>query len=153
MEEVAIETVYEDNNSASHFNPIRDSFKIYAIIFKYSMASLLSAVIDNLIFIVLSAYLSNIYLMTFAGRAVSAVFNFTLNKKIVFKRQGDMVKQSIKYICLVILSGSISATCVSFLSRILNIHVVPIRLVVELILYFFNFYVQKNFIFVKRENR
>ena len=31
---VSIETVYIDNNSASHFNPFKDSFKIYKIIFK-----------------------------------------------------------------------------------------------------------------------
>lgn len=35
IKEIEIETVYIDNNSSSHFKPIRDSFKIYKQIFKY----------------------------------------------------------------------------------------------------------------------
>ncbi len=34
-EEVTIETVYEDNNSCSHYRPFRDSFRIYRLIFRH----------------------------------------------------------------------------------------------------------------------
>ena len=30
--------VYENNNESSHFNPVRDSIRIYSIIIKYSFA-------------------------------------------------------------------------------------------------------------------
>lgn len=33
--EVKIDTVYIDNNQSSHFRPLRDSLKIYKVIFKY----------------------------------------------------------------------------------------------------------------------
>ena len=33
--EVPIETIYIDDNSGSHFNPVRDAIRIYAVIFKY----------------------------------------------------------------------------------------------------------------------
>jgi len=59
--EVEIETVYEDNNSGSHFRPVRDSMRIYKLIFahvfkrlfrfiKYVLSSCISAGIDLLAF-------------------------------------------------------------------------------------------------------
>ena len=38
MEEVKIETVYLEDNASTHFDPIKDSLKIYKIIFKFMMA-------------------------------------------------------------------------------------------------------------------
>lgn len=38
--EVEIQTVYEDGNASSHFDPIRDSVKIYRCIFRYALAGL-----------------------------------------------------------------------------------------------------------------
>lgn len=38
--EVEIETVYENDNASSHFNPIKDSAKIYRCIFNYALASM-----------------------------------------------------------------------------------------------------------------
>lgn len=35
IKEIEISTIYIDNNSSSHFNPIKDSIKIYKEIFKY----------------------------------------------------------------------------------------------------------------------
>ena len=50
MIEIPIETVYFDNNSETHFHPIRDSFKIYRVMlgtfFKFILASLSSFVVD-----------------------------------------------------------------------------------------------------------
>lgn len=36
-EQVTIETVYEDNNSCSHYRPFRDSFRIYRLIFRHML--------------------------------------------------------------------------------------------------------------------
>ena len=46
MHEVFIETVYIDDNSSSHFHVIRDSLKIYAVIFKFIMSSLIGFLVD-----------------------------------------------------------------------------------------------------------
>ena len=37
IEEVAIETVYENDNSSSHFRPLQDSVKIYKEIFRFAL--------------------------------------------------------------------------------------------------------------------
>lgn len=38
IDEVTIQTVYENNNEGSHFRPIQDSVKIYREIFKFALA-------------------------------------------------------------------------------------------------------------------
>lgn len=145
--EIPIMTIYEDNNSTSHFNPVLDSLRIYFVIMKYSLASLVAVVLDNLTFIVLSTYTANIYLMTYAGRIISAIFNFMLNKILVFKKKGNARQEVIRYLLLLLLSGSISAFLVSILYRIIHINVIVLKIMVEFILYFFNFWFQKNFVF------
>lgn len=150
--EVPIETVYEDNNSISHFNPLADSVKIYTVIIKYSMASLLSAVLDNLTFalLTLSPYHMSIWAMTFIGRTISAIFNFSINKKVVFKRSEGLWGQAFRYVCLLIISGSISAFFVNAMHAAFAINIILVKLIVETILYFVNFYVQKNFVFARK---
>jgi len=53
IRQVPITTVYEENNPSSHFNPIKDSIRIYAVFFKFIGASVISSVIDFIIFSVM----------------------------------------------------------------------------------------------------
>ena len=48
--EVPIETIYIDDNSGSHFNPVRDAIRIYAVIFKYLFSSVTSFAVDYLLY-------------------------------------------------------------------------------------------------------
>lgn len=82
--EVPIETVYLDaKNSVSHFHPLRDSFRIYRSIFKFSGASLLSFFLDyvlfNLLTLILPIGISNV-----SARMISCMVNYKLNQKFVF---------------------------------------------------------------------
>ena len=51
--EVPIETVYIEENASTHFNPVKDSLKIYGVIFKFLFSSLASSIIDLAMFSVL----------------------------------------------------------------------------------------------------
>lgn len=53
--EVQIETVYIEENASTHFNPIKDSLKIYGVIFKFLFSSIASSVIDLAMFALISA--------------------------------------------------------------------------------------------------
>ena len=55
-----IETVYLDDNRSSHFNPILDSLKIYCVFLRFIGASLVTAAVDYLVFILLYACIANI---------------------------------------------------------------------------------------------
>ena len=57
--EVTIQTVYIDENSSSHFRPVRDSLRVYGIIFKFIGSSLLSSAVDVLVFHILGILLAS----------------------------------------------------------------------------------------------
>ena len=152
MKEVTIQTVYENNNESSHFNPVRDSIRIYSIILKYSFSSLFSALIDYIIFIIAHACGAKIMAATYIARACSCLVNFTLNKKMVFKGEGKVAVQLAKYLVLVVISGTISGWAVTNFSQLLPmIAPVIIKVPVEVILYIFNYAVQRAFIFNNKE--
>jgi glycosyltransferase involved in cell wall biosynthesis len=52
IREVPIQTVYIDNNKSSHFDPIRDSLKIYFVLLRFGLLSLSTALLDNVVFFV-----------------------------------------------------------------------------------------------------
>ena len=148
IQEVFIETVYENNNESSHFNPVRDSIRIYSIIIKYSFSSLFSALIDYIVFIIAHSCGAKILAATYIARACSCLVNFSLNKKMVFQGEGNTAVQLVKYLVLVVISGTISGMAVTALSGLLPmIAPVIIKVPVETLLYIFNYIVQRAFIF------
>ena len=152
VQEVTIQTVYENNNESSHFNPVRDSIRIYSIILKYSFSSLFSALIDYIVFIIAHSCGAKIMVATYIARACSCLVNFSLNKKMVFKGEGNTAVQLAKYLVLVVISGTISGWAVTNLSALLPmIAPVVIKVPVEIILYLFNYTVQRTLIFKSKE--
>lgn len=150
IQEVEIETIYEDNNTSSHFNPLRDSIRIYTVICKYMFASFLSVIIDNFVFCMISRANDNVFVMIYSGRAVAAIINFLINRKIVFKNtQEGLLRQIVRYILLLIISGTVSAMLVSWGEKILLINILVIKIFVDVMLFFINFYIQKNYVFEK----
>ena len=113
FDEVKIRTVYIEENASSHFHPIRDSWRIYKLIlahfFKYTISSLLSAVVDTGAYSLLSwifgGILSGFGLTAAAGigaRVISSLLNFFMNKKIVFESKVSTSRAMLRYYMLAI---------------------------------------------------
>ncbi len=111
--ELPIRTVYIEENRSSHFHAIRDSWRIYKLIFsrffRYLLASLGCAVLDDALFALLSGLLHPVLdgllltaIPTFAARAVSSLTNFFLNQRLVFRSRGNTGKALLRYYLLVI---------------------------------------------------
>lgn len=143
--EVKIETVYIDENASSHFRPVRDSLRVYGIIFKYIGSSIFSSVIDVIVFHLLGILLSgagaavNIvnsifhshiseavlagsgivwletFLQTALARAVSATVNFTVNKHVVFGGVSDVKRAYARYAVVAVSMMLLSWASVSVL--------------------------------------
>jgi putative flippase GtrA len=95
FDEVKIRTVYIEENKSSHFHPIRDSWRIYKLIlkhfFKYIVSSLLSSVVDEGLYLLLTwllqATLSDFWLTAVpvtVARVISSLLNFFMNQRLVF---------------------------------------------------------------------
>lgn len=148
IKEIDIDTIYENGNESSHFNPFKDSLKIYSVILKYICSSLLATIIDYSVFFGLSNFVGNVFVLTYVGRGASIIVNFLVNKKVVFKSNGDSIWQAVKYIILVIISGTFSSIGVYLLTQC-GFALVWSKVMAETVLFFFNFICQKNFVFIQ----
>lgn len=143
VKELEIETIYIDNNSGSHFNTIKDSFKIYKEIIKFSISSILSFIIDYLLYIIFFLLSSNIIISNIISRFISASINYNINKKIVFKNNNS--NSLLKYIFLATIILLLNTIFLNILTMFLDVFVA--KLVTELVLFILSFSIQKVFIF------
>lgn len=147
--EVPIETVYLDANAGSHFNPLLDSMKIYLVFLRFNISSLLSAAVDYLIFTFCILSGLNILPSIICGRIISGYVNFSINKKYVFKSDKNHFSAVLAYVINVLLSGFIGWFCIEYMVNELSVNVYWAKIVIEFLLYIFNFIVQRHFVFNK----
>lgn len=147
--EVPIETIYENNNESSHFNPLVDSIKIYVVLLKYTLSSMLATIIDYVVFIFAFNHGLSVLPATYLARSVAGLVNYKINKTVVFKYKSNNLKPFISYILLIIFSGAISAFAIEYLHNLFGGNVPVLKLIVETLLFFFNYYIQSTYIFRK----
>ena len=158
IKEIKIETVYIDNNRETHFHPIKDSWKVYKILFsqffKFSFSSFASSLVDLGVFQLLLLILWDvdikvrILMATIGARIISSIFNFFINRRIVFKnRAGKLFAQIVKYYTLCIIQMLLSAIFVIMLSEILEISEIVEKVFVDIMLFFISYRIQQKFIF------
>lgn len=154
MREVFIDTVYINDNDSSHFNVIRDSFKIYAVIFKFVFSSFFGFLLDFVMLYVMR-WLAvgivdptlNMMVCVFGARAVSSTANFAINRKIVFKDKGGILSSLVKYYSLVIV---IAVANFGLMELFYNTLLMPLfwsKIITEVLLFSASYFVQRTFIF------
>ena len=150
-----IETIYEDNNSVSHFRPVADSLRIYGRPVRFLISSLSSSGVDLLLFYLLTVFLKyphgkQIVFATVIARICSGLFNFEMNKHFSFKSKGKTLREGLRYLLLFIGQMSLSAGGVALLS--LLIPEVPAKIIVDSTLFIFSYLIQKQWVFAKEEH-
>ena len=154
--EEPIETVYINNNSETHFRPIVDSYKIYKLIFggflRFAISGLASMMLDQgLANILFYLVLRNGYLAKGIARVISAVFNFTLNRRVVFRAKEDTAGQVLRYTLLAVCQLVISATLVGALTELCRIEwlFTVFSLLVDALLFLVSYRIQDAWVFKK----
>ena len=155
--EVTIETVYIEENASSHFNPVKDSLRIFRIIFAFAFSSVASCLIDYILFTALILVLEGkmslgleIFLATFLARAVSSVFNYCMNRKAVFRSDAPVKSTLMKYYTLCLAQTACSYLLVyllSFLCQAGPALEVFFKIVVDMILFLLSFRIQQSWVF------
>ena len=155
LKEVPIETIYLEENRSSHFNPIRDSVRIYAVFLKFLFSSLSSSVVDIVLFGIFCALFKKVpvaigYIMlsTILARVISAVYNFSINYKVVFKGKGNRAAAAAKYlvlaVCIMLLSGFFVGTLHAMVP---NAPEVAVKIPVDGVLFLMSFIVQREVVY------
>lgn len=145
-EEVQIRTVYLDNNSSSHFHPIKDSFKIYREILRFSASSLLSFVIDYGLFCALMALTGLTVLSNVLARIVSAAVNFSLNRIFVFGSRAHIFRSAFRYFLLAVVV-LVFNTCILKLMIAAGLPYMIAKVITEALMFLFSWSVQRLFVF------
>lgn len=156
IEEVPIETVYMEENASSHFNPVFDSLKIYSVFLKFILASFSSFVIDLVLFTaayhLLKSYFPAGYILiaTVFARVLSSLYNYNVNKRGVFKRKEKSSATLIRYYVLCVIQTILSGVGVYLLYRWLRFNETGIKIIVDVILFFLSFQIQREWVFHKK---
>lgn len=148
--EVPIETVYLDENKSSHFNPIKDSFRIYKDILKFSCSSLLSFCVDYVLYSVIFALSGSIKLSNVIARVFSSIFNFLLNKKVVFKNKENIYKTALKYFALAAVILAVNTFLLDLIVKYVIKNEYIAKIIVEVLLFLFSWTAQRSFVFKKK---
>lgn len=147
--ELPIETVYIDGNSSSHFDAVKDSYRIYKEILKFSASSLISFLIDYSLFCLFSAVTGTVIVSNILARVLSGTLNFTLNRRFVFKSGESVAKTAAGYaalaICILICNTLIvKGLCMLGISKYIA------KLITEALLFATSWLVQHKLIFKRR---
>lgn len=162
--EQKIETVYDQEDYSSHYNAVKDSLRVAKVMlkflfsgcgFKYLVSSVVSVLVDNGIFYLLTAKFgvaSQIILQSIST-FLSSVLNFNLNKYFAFKTKGNYLKEIVQYYCICIPRTAVSILMTHFVLKGLVITspslATAAKFAVDIILFFVVYFIQKKWIFKK----
>lgn len=147
---------YIDGNAVSHFDTVKDSWRVYKEILKFSAASLISFLVDYGLYSMLTVRTAgwgstrSILISNVGARIVSACVNYIINRSLVFQSKGGVVRSAVQY---AVLAGGILAgntIVLSFLADDLGINRYAAKLITELIFFLMSWLLQRKIIFRER---
>ncbi|HVW07700.1 MAG TPA: glycosyltransferase [Bryobacteraceae bacterium] len=145
--EQPIRTIYEPGNPTSHFEPLRDSMRIYFVLLRFGIIAMLTAALDNLLFYAFFHPSGNIAGSLFGARLIALGFNYAAVRKAVFLSREQHRVALPRYLLLAAANLALSWSLITFLSTRLGFDVVPAKIAVESVLFFANFAIQRDFVF------
>lgn len=126
-------------------------FSKYQTIITYILFSSLSFIVDIVSFSVILFFLKDkIMISSYLARAISSIFNYIVNKNIVFKNnEKKNIKSMIMYFLLVIVNITISGTLVKKIYFFIHYNATLIKIVIDSLIFIINYFLQKYVIFKK----
>ncbi len=165
--EQPIATVYDPEDYSSHYNALKDSWRIFKIMFKFLLSSGAAFLIDTGIFYLLMKLFAErwgAFAPTFslvAARVVSSFVNFNANKTLVFQNKGNYKRSMLRYyvLCVVQLAvnaaltnGAVALAEKSMGRAVPAILATLIQVVVMTVLFFISYPIQREWVFSSRES-
>ena len=158
INEITIKTVYENNNSSSHFKAVRDSARIYKIIFanspalKYVFVALISYLVDFLCLKGFHTYVQSVSVCAFLARCISAPLNFLLNRALVFRATTGRLASAAGYAALAGFVIIEKMLLIKLFADVLSIDLWLANLISETTLFVCNYFIQKLIIFRRKRS-
>lgn len=148
--QVPISTIYINNNASSHFNPILDSLSIYFVLFRHIANSLLTAIIDYIVFVIIFSLHASLLSAMVAGRVVAGSFNFIIGKRFVFKSKENLAFELFSYAFLTIILMLFSMWGIKLIVHYSNLSEIIVKPMCEAMIFLVSFLAQRFIIFKPR---
>ncbi len=148
--EQPIRTIYEPGNPTSHFQPLRDSMRIYFVLLRFAWIGALTAVIDNLTFYLLFLATGRILAAQLGARIVAGLFNYSTVRSAVFLSDQRHQVLLPRYLLVVAANAGLSYAGIRLLHGWLQVDVLPAKIAIEALLFVANFLLQRDFVFTRQ---
>lgn len=164
--EQPIETVYDKEDYSSHYNAVRDSWRIFKVMAKFLLSSGAAFLIDTGIFYLLMKLFAARW-GTFApsislviARVISSFVNFNTNKSFVFQSKGNYKRAMLRYYVLCVIQLAVNAALTNGLVALANRaagHAISaglatlIQIAVMTVLFFISYPIQREWVFSEKK--
>lgn len=140
-----------------NWKKIKTLFCTHMSAIKFTLSSVFSAVVDLGVFGLLSSLFSwlklpipEIFVATVLARICSSIVNFWLNRKFSFESKQSAGGEALRYSILFVGKMCASGWLVTIFAWVPLPNVV-LKAIVDTILFFFSYIIQKNWVFAKKE--
>jgi glycosyltransferase involved in cell wall biosynthesis len=147
--EQPIRTIYEPGNKSSHFNPLLDSLRTYAVLLRFVMVSLATALLDNAVFYVAYTDAHNIAASQVAARAVAIAFQYAASRRAVFLSRGRHDILFPRFLLLAATHGVVSYIMIRGLVDAGGLSVILAKPLAEGLLFIASFLIQRELVFTR----
>ena len=155
LKEERIETIYINDNAGTHYNPFKDTFRIFKEVIKFSLSSLIGFLVDYAAFTLLTLIPVSWEHWTLAcnviARVISASVNFTINYKLVFKSKEKVWIAILKYAMLAIFILGCNTALLWLLVEKASMNKYLAKVIVEITMFITSWLVQRLFVFRKKK--
>ena len=117
-------------------------------IFKFVSSSLICAIIDYLLYLIIVLFTNNVVLSNYSARFVSSIVNYNINKNVVFENKNNKTRYIIEYFILVIFIIIVNTIILKYLVDA-GMNKYFTKIIIEGILFIFSYLIQKKIIFKK----
>ena len=159
--EQPITTVYDPEDYSSHYNAVKDSWRIFKVMFKFLLSSMGSTLIDlGVFYLVMKLFGAGLgayreLVSTAVARACSSFANFSANNAVVFENRKHYKRALVRYYCLCIPQMLVSAGLVTLINHLLA-NSVPIlatlvKFAVDTCLFFISYGIQREWVFTQKD--
>lgn len=147
--EIPIETIYLDDNKSSHYNPLKDSWRILKQILKFCASSMLCFALDYVLFLTFDRIsVGNSAVAYVCARLISGTINYLLNSRLVFKKGGG--RTGLRYFLTAVLVAATGSLFTTLFKDLMNLPSIVCKLMIDVPLFIVNFYLQREFVFRKK---
>lgn len=159
--EVSVPVISHDEKDRKNLSTFKDRIIVYSIVLayflKFAISSVSSYLIDMGIYALLLFFLENrlsvggqVLVCTVVSRIISSLFNFTINRKTVFKATDKLAAATVRYYIIAVIKLAASYALIYFFTDLLGITgfaQLIIKALVDIVLFLFSFQFQKNWVF------